>query len=439
MDLDCYESWGRYPKHRPSKVVPLFWRSEIPELGAFDKKLLPYAYGKSYGDSCLNDGGILLDTKGLNKLIAFDDETGIIRCEAGVTLDAILDFATPRGWFLTVTPGTKYISVGGAVANDVHGKNHHREGTFGRHVKRFELLRSNGEKLICSPDDNSDMFKATIGGLGLTGLITWVEFKLTKSPTPFFATESIKFDSLDEFFEINSESEKDFEYTVSWVDTTSTDGNFGRGLYNRGVKADPALHKIPKLPKKGLLPFPIEAPFINTCSVNAFNILYYNKQLSKVEKAISHYDPFFYPLDAVDGWNKAYGKNGFLQYQFVVPFGNERKTISDILKTITKSGLSSFLTVLKTMGDVVSPGMLSFPRPGVTLATDFRFSGSKTLEMVSGLDEIVRASGGIIYPAKDARMSGKDFRHFYPMWKEFKQYIDPKFSSSFWRRVTEEA
>ena len=437
MILESYESWGRYPKHRPSDVIPLFWRSELPDLNKFNKKVLAYAYGKSYGDSCLNDGGILLDTKGLNKIIAFNEETGVIRCEAGVTLDAVLDFATLRGWFLTVTPGTKYISVAGALANDVHGKNHHRKGTFGCHVTKFELLRSDGEVLICSPEENTDMFRATIGGLGLTGLITWVEFKLTPAPTPFFATESIKFDSLDEFFEINSESENDFDYTVSWVDTTAADGNFGRGLYNRGNHADPEKHVIPKLPKKGMLPFPFEAPFINTCSVNAFNILYFNKQIRKVEKAISHYDPFFYPLDAVDGWNRAYGKNGFLQYQFVVPFGNERAAIHDILKYITKSGLSSFLTVLKTMGDVKSPGMLSFPRPGVTLATDFRFSGNRTLKMVEGLDDIVRAAGGILYPAKDARMSAKDFQNFYPQWVEFKKYIDPKFSSSFWRRVTE--
>ncbi len=436
MNLDNYESWGRYPKVRPAEVFPLFWRNELPGLAQFDKKVLAYAWGKSYGDSCLNENGVLLDTKGLNKLIAFDKENGIIRCEAGVTLSEVLDFVIPHGYFLTVTPGTKYVSVAGAVANDVHGKNHHIDGTFGMHVTKFELVRSDGTVMICSPEENTEMFSATIGGLGLTGLITWVEFRLKKSPTPFFYTESIKFGSLDEFFDINKDSEKTFDYTVSWVDTTGTGAAFGRGIYNRGNMADPAVHDIPKLPAPRSIPMPIEAPFINYCTVLAFNILYYNKQLSKKISGITHFDPFFYPLDAVLNWNRAYGKDGFLQYQFVVPFGSGRKAIEEILRFITLSGLSSFLTVLKTFGDKKSPGMLSFPRPGITMAVDFRFS-SKTLDLLSKLDVLVKDAGGVLYPAKDARMSGEDYRQFYPQWEDFTKYIDPKFSSSFWRRVTE--
>ncbi|MBI5325562.1 MAG: FAD-binding oxidoreductase [Ignavibacteriae bacterium] len=436
MIIGNYESWGRYPKYNPFDVIYVNWRNDIPDLSKFSKKILPYAWGKSYGDSCLNDNGILIDTKGLNKFLLFDEEKGIFRCEAGVTLATILDFAVPRGWFLSVTPGTKFISVAGAVANDVHGKNHHKAGTFGCHVRKFELVRSSGERLVCSPEENSELFKATIGGLGLTGLITWVEIQLKPCPSAFFAMESEKFFNLDEFFNINDESEKKFDYTVSWVDCTATDGSLGRGIYNRGNHANPSDYELPKLPKQKLKNFPFDAPFINPFTVSLFNILYFNKQNDKIEKKVIHFDPFFYPLDAILHWNKAYGKNGFLQYQFVVPFGNEKESVKDILRVVSKSGMSSFLTVLKTFGNIQSPGMLSFPKPGVTMAIDFRMNSSRTLKFLEYLDKIVRDSGGIIYPAKDARMSAEDFQKFYPQWTEFEKYIDPAFSSSFWKRVT---
>lgn len=435
MNLDIYESWGRYPKYRPYAVKQLFWRNEIPDFSHFDRSVLPYAYGKSYGDSCLNKDGYLIDTKGLSKFIEFDKINGYFRCEAGVSLAAILDFIVPQGWFLAVTPGTKFISVGGAVANDVHGKNHHNSGTFGCQTTRFELVRSDGTKTICSPSQNQDLFSATIGGLGLTGLITWVEFKLKPCLSPFIIMESIKFDSIDEFFEINQESEK-YSYTVSWVDCTASGGKLGRGIYNRGEHAHP--NEIPstityKFKQKN---FPFEAPFINSFTVNLFNILYFNKQISKKQKSIVHYDPFFYPLDAIQNWNRAYGKYGFLQYQFVIPLENSNQNILKILKFVADSGLSSFLTVLKTFGDIKSPGMLSFPRPGVTMAIDFRFDGNKTLKALNYIDNYVRDAGGVLYPAKDARMNANDFKRFYPNWSEFAKYIDPKFSSSFWRRVS---
>jgi len=421
----------------PSEVVKVFWKDQIPDLNSFKKSVLPYGFGKSYGDSCQNDGGVLIDTSNMNKIIIYSPEQALFRCEAGLSLAAILDFIVPRGWFLPVTPGTKFISVAGAVANDVHGKNHHVAGTFGNHVTQFELLRSTGEKLICSPKENSELFRATIGGLGLTGLITWVEFALKPCPSAFFAMESIKFNSLEEFFEINTDSEKGkgFDYTVSWVDTTATGSNLGRGIYMRGNHASPEEYTLPKLPEFRTLPFPFDAPFINQASVIAFNILWFNKQLNKKESKVVHYDPFFYPLDAITGWNKAYGKNGFLQYQFVVPFGNDIPLITKIMKKVSDTGMSSFLTVLKTFGKSKSPGMLSFPRQGITMAIDFRYNGEKTLNVLNDLDLMVKYAGGVLYPAKDARMSGKDFRTFYPQYTEFSKYIDPMFSSSFWRRV----
>ena len=248
--------------------------------------------------------------------------------------------------------------------------------------------------------------------------------------------EAIKFRNLDEFFAINEESEATCDYTVSWIDTTASGKSLGRGIYNRGNHADPQKYNLPTPKKKAPIDFPITAPFINPLSVKAFNILYYSKQLSKHLSTIVHYNPFFYPLDAVNFWNRAYGHNGFLQYQFVVPFGNEVKVVKSIMTKIADSGMSSFLTVLKTFGHVPSPGMLSFPRPGVTMAVDFRMTGIKTLKFLDECDKIVRDAGGVLYPAKDARMSAENFQAFYPQWVEFSKYIDPAFSSSFWRRVT---
>ena len=423
---ELYSSWGRFPKSNPKEISRLFWLNEIPDFNGFRNSILPYGYGKSYGDSCQNNGGTLIDTKGLSRYIKFDRENGLFSCESGATLASILDFIVPQGWFLSVTPGTKFISVGGAVANDVHGKNHHRAGTFGTQVTQFELLRSDGKKYLCSTEENSNLFKATIGGLGLTGLITWVEFKIIKCPSPFFDMETIKFDSLNEFFDINADSDKNFDYTVSWVDTNAIDSQLGRGILTRGNFADPSKNQLPKLKNNKVSNFPFDAPFINQISVFLFNKLYYNKQINRIERNIVHYNPFFYPLDAVNSWNKAYGKNGFVQYQFVVPFENGKESIRDILKNVSKSGLSSFLTVLKTFGDVKSPGMLSFPRPGITMAIDFRFIGEKTLKICNELDNIVRNAGGVIYPAKDARMSAADFQSFYPQWKEFSKYIEDR-------------
>ncbi len=436
MSFENYGSWGRYPVDKPKDVIKFNWRNELPLFDSIKGSVLPYGMGKSYGDSCQNRDGTLIDIQNLAKFISFDKENGILRVEAGITLETILKIVLPLGWFLPVTPGTKLITVAGAVANDVHGKNHHKAGTFGCHVLKFELIRSDGSKEICSELENADMFRATIGGLGLTGLITWVEFKLKPCPSEFIIMDSIKFDSLDEFFVINNDSDKDFEYTVSWVDCTTSGSKLGRGLFSRGNHASPGKYNLPKIPKSNTKNFPFDAPFINPLTVNLFNMLYFNKQFNRIETKITHYDPFFYPLDAVQNWNKAYGKNGFLQYQFVIPFKNEKEIIAEILREVSKSGLSSFLVVLKTFGDKKSPGMLSFPKPGVTMAIDFRMTGERTLNALDKLDDIVNAAGGILYPAKDARMKGEDFRRYYPNWEEFSKFIDPKFSSSFWRRVT---
>ncbi|MBX3062241.1 MAG: FAD-binding oxidoreductase [Anaerolineae bacterium] len=431
-----YESWGRYPKTQPHGVKAVFWQEETSNFDSIEGSVLPYGYGRSYGDSCLNDGGTLIDMTGLRRFISFDEETGLLRCEAGVMLADILEVFIPRGWFLPVTPGTKFISIGGAIANDVHGKNHHVGGTFGRHVTQFELLRSNGERLICSRESNSELFAATIGGLGLTGLITWAEFRLRRIPGPFIAKEQIRFRTIDEFFDVSAAMDERYEYTVSWVDCFASGSRLGRGYVQAGNhdRLQPTPSHQPKA--KSLLTIPMDAPSftVNKLTVLAVNIGY--SLLGRVPHKLQSWEPFFYPLDMIKQWNKLYGPAGFLQYQLVVPFTHNQQAIKTVLKRVVDSGDASPVSVLKTFGNLKSPGMLSFPRHGITLSLDFQFRGERTLKLLNELDAIVRDSDGALYPAKDARMAARDFQTFFPRWREFSQYVDPKFSSNFWRRVT---
>lgn len=408
-------------------------------MSSVEHSILPYAYGRSYGDSCLNADGAILDVSHLRRFISFDAEKGLLRCEAGVSLAEILDLIVLKGWFLPVVPGTKFVSVGGAIANDIHGKNHHVAGTFGSHVTRFELVRSTGERLTCSPTENAGFYRATIGGLGLTGLITWAEIQLKRIPSPFIEMEQIRFSNVDEFFEIALESDQSHEYTVSWIDCLAGGKSLGRGLFMRGnhYECEPFSRRFKKRTWAIRVPFDAPSFILNTATVKAFNtVVYYRSAFARKTRRITSYDPFFFPLDTILDWNRLYGKNGFLQYQCVVPIHDEYRAIKEILTRISRSGVLPFLNVFKKFGDVASAGMLSFPRPGVTLALDFPYRGQKTLCLLEELDEIVRASGGAVYPAKDARMSPESFAAYFPGWQAFSQYIDPKFSSSFWRRVT---
>src|SRR2546430_12666180 len=268
-------SWGRYPKVTPAEVQSVFRRSELPNIAYFEQPVLPYAYGRSYGDSCLNEGGVSLDVSHLRRFISFDEEEGILCCEAGVSLAEVLELVVPRGWFIPVSPGTKFVSVGGAIANDIHGKNHHRAGTFGCHVTRFELLRSNGERFSCSPDENSELFRATIGGLGLTGIILWAEVQLKPIVNPYIDMDHIRFVSLDEFFAISAESDQDYEYTMSWVDILIGGGNLCRGIFMRGnhnQSREPASKPVKKR-RPLALPFNFSSFALNTLTVKTFNEL----------------------------------------------------------------------------------------------------------------------------------------------------------------------
>jgi len=409
------------------------------ELPKGKSLLLAHGQGRSYGDACLNNSGTLISTRHLNRLIGFDDETGIIKCESGVTLAEILRFAVPRGWFIPVSPGTKFVSVGGAIANDIHGKNHHVAGTFGRNLLSFELLRSDGHRTTCSPKRNDALFNATIAGLGLTGFITWAEIQLKKIKGPFIDEESIKFSSLDKFFELSRSSDSKSEYTVAWLDCIGTGSNFGRGIFMRGNHSENTGSQKDSY-REGKLSVPIDFPSwaLNSFTVKAFNALYYNKQLKKTVTKTIHYDPFFYPLDSVHGWNKIYGKNGFLQFQCVIPTKDSagQKAIEAILREVVAAQSASFLAVLKEFGDIESPGLMSFPRQGITLCLDFAFRGDETLRLFRKLHKIVFDNGGAIYPAKDACMTPEEFSAAFPKLKEFTPHIDKAFSSDFWRRVT---
>lgn len=433
--MGSVESWGRYPRVK-QRAIAIGWRDEA-ESALGHGPILAHGLGRSYGDSCLNEGGTLLLTRGLSRFLAFDPETGLLRCEAGVSLAEILEFAVPRGFFLPVTPGTKFVTVGGAIANDVHGKNHHADGTFGRFVRRFELLRSDGRRLICSPDENETYFQATIGGLGLTGFITWAEVQLRRVPGPLILQESLKLRSLDDFFRINEASERDWLYTVAWIDCLARGRKLGRGIYYRGNHL-PSSERRTSRPRGPRLNVPFDAPdfLLGETGVRLFNFLYYWRQLRSKKLSTTHYEPFFYPLDAIGQWNRIYGKRGLLQWQCVVP---DPDVVVRLLETISRSRQGSFLVVLKTFGPLPSPGMLSFPRPGITLALDFPNLGERTFALLDRLDALVAESGGALYPAKDARMSPELFAHSFSRLGEFTPLVDPAFSSSFWRRVRGEA
>ena len=437
-----YHSWGRYPKATTlnQDVIRLYDRGEI-SLGSRsrrEKLLLPFGNGRSYGDSCLNNDGKLLDTRGLDRFISFDQENGVLRCESGVLLSEIIELILPYGWFLKVTPGTRFITIGGAVANDVHGKNHHRVGSFGSHVRCFELLRSDDEKVVCSLTKDSELFSATIGGLGLTGLIVWVEISLQKIESEYVDVETICFDHLSEFFSLSKESDTHYEHTVAWIDCLAKGEQLGRGLF---MRANYKKLKVNKVHTEKKLSFPVDLPFslINRASLKFFNRLYRWNSCREDGKHLQHLYPFFYPLDAIENWNRIYGRDGYFQYQCVIPEDNAEITIEKMLKKISIFGVGSFLAVLKNFGSVRSPGMLSFPRTGTTLALDFPNHGVATLDLFNMLDEFVISAGGALYPAKDARMSGDTFKTSFPKWEDFSQFIDPNFSSSFWRRVTEKS
>ena len=429
-------SWGRAVRLTQRVAQPHF-RDELSRMLAEPtwKSKLAIGLRRSYGDSCLNSAGAIIDVTGLDRFIAFDHSTGRLRAEAGVSLSNVLQLVVPHGWFLPTTPGTRFVTLGGAVANDVHGKNHHRAGTFGSAVVGIGLQRSDGGRLTLTPKQERDLFSATIGGLGLTGVIEWVELQLAPIRSAFLDVEIVPYGGIDAFWALAQESNARFEHTVAWIDCLSRGAREGRGVFICGNWSEDGRFDVHH--DRTFKAVPIEFPSIalNKLSVAAFNEFYYDLHRLKRKKIRQHYSPFFYPLNSVLNWNRLYGSRGMLQYQCVIPWGGERVVMRALLDEIALSGQASFLAIIKTFGDAPSPGMLSFPRAGVTLALDFPNRGEETLALMGRLDAIVREAGGALYPAKDGRMPADMFKRAFPRWQAFATHRDPQMNSDFWRRM----
>ena len=428
-----FESWGRFPavKHRGafSPATP----ADIPAIFArCTKSLLPRGNGRSYGDSCLNADGYLLLSRRLDHFIRFDPQTGRLCCEPGVTFDDLLRICVPAGWFPPVTPGTKYVTIGGAIANDVHGKNHHRVGSFGRFIEKLTLFRSNGEIIECSPEHNPDWFQATVGGLGLTGFILQAEIRLKKIPGPYIEVEIERFADLIEFLRLTRAARDEWEYTVGWLDAANLGRAMGRGILLKGrhTNQGPPVDGERRLRFALPVDFPSAFPLLHF--VKAYNRYYFNKPK---RRSVQYFETFFYPLDAVLNWNRIYGKRGLLQWQGLIPEPVFPEIAGQLLLLIRECNLPSYLAVVKDFGQIGKVGMLSFPGPGITVAFDFPNTGPGLWRMLDRFDEMVIEAGGRIYPAKDARMQGSSFRRAYPEYEAFQRFIDKNISSSFWRRV----
>lgn len=422
-------AWGRLSRelHHVISLSP-----QAPFSEQLQTPGLPFGNGRSYGDVCLNSAGYLWHTQALNAILSFNPHTGRLRCEGGTLLGTIQQKVLSHGWLLPVTPGTQWVTVGGAIANDIHGKNHHQYGTFGEHINALTLGRSNGDKIHCSLQENPEWLCATIGGLGLTGLILEVDLQLRPVAGPWLQTETLPFFSLDEFFHLNKTSETHWDYTVAWLDLLSSQQ---RGLFMRANHVAP--HQPPPFSFQKTTTVPFDLPFslINRWSSRYFNRYYFTKQQRTPASKLQSYESFLYPLDPLHHWNKLYGPKGFFQYQCVLPDNTGPDALQALFSLIRRERQGSCLTTLKTFSQRPPLGMLSFPLSGVTLAVDFPNKGLQTLNCFSQLDTVVAEAGGRLYPAKDARMPRALFQAGYPRLQEFLTYRDPGIQSGFSRRV----
>lgn len=423
--------WGRCPR-LPAEVARPERRREV-EAALADrdgKPFLAQGLARSYGDAALIDGGRVVLTRRLDKMLDFDPTTGWVRVEAGVTLKSLIETFLPRGFWPPVVAGTWFVTVGGAIASDIHGKNHHADGTFGDHIRRVELLTAGGEIVTCDAETEPELFWATVGGMGLTGVILAADVKLRPVHNAFFEVESLRVNNLDHFFEVSAESAH-FTHTVTWLDSLATGDGMGRGIFMRGrhaeAGAEPTGGALAKLAAKisPLLDVPFDLPdwLMNSLTMRLFNEGFYHKHPKGIVRGVQHYAPYFFPLDFIRNWNRGYGARGMMQYQLVVPREPEHRVIRDILTAVSSAGMPSFLTVFKEFGDSVHP-WLSFPRPGVTLALDFPNLGPSVHHLFDRLDGLVADAGGRVYLTKDARLPRETFRRMYPDWTEWRAVRD---------------
>ncbi|WP_196141071.1 FAD-binding oxidoreductase [Aliikangiella sp. G2MR2-5] len=405
--------WGNYPQIE-STQYNFSSEEQLCQIVEEHQSMAAFGNGRSYGDSALAKNSIVM--KNHNYFLQFDERNGVLEVEAGVLLAEIIEAFAPRGWFPKVVPGTKLITVGGAIASDVHGKNHHVSGCFSESVISFQLLLADGSIVECSRDENKPLFLASCGGMGLTGVILRAKLKLKKIKSNAIVQTTIKTENLKETFEA-FERYKSQPYSVAWIDCLAKGSSIGRCLLNFGDFAQD--QKFDFVQKKKLnIPFNFPSFALNNLSVKAFNWLYYHKVLNKKSTKKVSIDSFFFPLDAIDNWNRIYGKNGFTQYQFILPLAESYKGLEEVLSAIAESGKGSFLAVLKLYGKE-NDNLLSFPMEGYSLALDFKMEPG-LMPLLEKLDQIVIKYGGRIYLAKDSRMSQSTFESGYPKAEEFR-------------------
>jgi decaprenylphospho-beta-D-ribofuranose 2-oxidase len=438
--------WGHHPVHRCLTYRPESWRDAREIVLSTDPgSIIVRGAGRSYGDASLNSReGVLLSTR-FRRLLDFDDATGVVECEAGVTFDDLLRTFVPKGYFPPVTPGTKFVTIGGAVAADVHGKNHHRDGSFGSHVLALTLLISDGTILDCSRESHPDAFFATLGGMGLTGVILTVRLRMRRIESSYLVVDYKRAANLDDVLSCFEEDDSRYEYSVAWMDCLARGAKFGRSILMNANTAETErlpekmrrrrleVHKSSKL----FVPPIVPSAFWSNGLARQFNRVFYNRHRNKTGM-LQHYDPFFYPLDGIDNWNRLYGPRGFWQFQMVLDRAAGKPGMMALLESVRSSRYPCPLAVIKAFGDG-SGGILSFPARGYTLSLDIpNRKGSQ--EFLMELDGIVREYGGRTYLAKDAFMSSGGFREMYPSAGEFeriKAQLDPgaRFSSSLSRRI----
>ncbi|MEH0158265.1 FAD-binding oxidoreductase [Limibacter armeniacum] len=431
-------NWGNYP-HRVADINTPVFEKDIHQLINNDKPVTVRGLGRCYGDASLGEHIISMDK--MDKILHFDANDGIITCQAGTSLDKILNFIVPKGWFLPVTPGTKFITVGGAIASDVHGKNHHIDGCFSQHIIEMKILLSDGQTSICSPTINSEFFRLTCGGLGLSGVILEASFSLKKIETSQIDQQVYSAPNLKKLMEYFDEYSH-YTYSVAWIDCFAKGKSLGRGHLIVGEHA-PSSSSSDKLKQhaspKINIPFRFPGWILNKVSIWTFNNLFYFVHKFGPKKKKVDYDAFFYPLDKINNWNKMYGKTGFLQYQFVLPLNSSYEGLQQIIGKISSNSTPSFLCVLKKFGSR-NENIMSFPDEGFTLALDFPIKNG-VFELLDELDEIVHQMGGKVYLTKDARLSRKHFEQGYPKHQDFMESITQvnpknKLSSDLLNRLT---
>jgi FAD/FMN-containing dehydrogenase len=438
--------WGRFPTSTTQLARPEQLRS-LKALVTEHRHLIARGLGRSYGDAAVNDDGVTVMIERLNRFLTFDATTGVVRCEAGVTMDDLLTHLLPQGFFPPVTPGTKFVTVGGALAADVHGKSHHKDGSFSRHVEAFRLLLADGSEITCSRTSHPDVFWATFGGMGLTGFILDVTFRMKPVESAYVSVDYDQAPDLDKALELFEASDHRYTHSVAWIDCLSTGKHLGRSILMRGNWATRDI--LPRklsgnpfdIPRSRKLQVPFDAPrfVLNPFSIRLFNAAFYHRHRTAAGVLVP-YEPFFYPLDKILHWNRLYGSRGFLQYQFVLPHASARQGMIRILELLSSEGHASFLAVLKRFGETEGEHLLSFPRAGYTLAVDLPRDGDRQDRLLEDMDEVVMAGGGRVYLAKDARLSADSFRHMYPevpRWLDVKRRVDPqgRFTSSLSRRL----